>query len=77
MVSEHYNFSTISYKARVRIVEELRKVKEDRNVVYTINRKKDNWICDISRRYCLLKHLIEGKVEGRIEVTERRGRERK
>jgi hypothetical protein len=26
------------------------------------------------RRNCLLKHVIEGKLEGRIEVTGRRGR---
>jgi hypothetical protein len=26
---------------------------------------------------CLLKHVIEGKTEGRIEVTGRRGRRRK
>jgi hypothetical protein len=26
---------------------------------------------------CLLKHVIEGKIEGKIEVTERRGRRRK
>ena len=29
------------------------------------------------RRNCLLKHVIEGKIEGRIEVTGRRGRRRK
>ena len=28
-------------------------------------------------RNCLLIHVIEGKVEGRIEVTARRGRRRK
>jgi len=28
-------------------------------------------------RNCLLKHAIEGKTEGRIEVTVRRGRRRK
>jgi hypothetical protein len=28
------------------------------------------------RRNCLLKHVIEGKIEERIEVTERRGRRR-
>jgi hypothetical protein len=28
-------------------------------------------------RNCLLKHVIEGKLEGRMEVTERRGRRRK
>jgi hypothetical protein len=26
------------------------------------------------RRNCLIKHVIEGKIEGRIEVTGRRGR---
>jgi len=25
------------------------------------------------RRNCILKHFVEGKTEGRIEVTERRG----
>jgi len=29
------------------------------------------------RRNCLLKHAVEGKIEGRIEVTGRRGRRRK
>ena len=29
------------------------------------------------RRNCLLKHVIEGKIEGSIEVTGRRGRRRK
>jgi hypothetical protein len=28
-------------------------------------------------RNCLLKHVTDRKVEGRIEVTERRGRRRK
>jgi len=28
-------------------------------------------------RNCLLKHVIEGKMEGRIEVAERRGRRHK
>jgi hypothetical protein len=29
------------------------------------------------RRDCLLEHSIEGKIQGRIEVTGRRGRRRK
>jgi hypothetical protein len=29
------------------------------------------------RRNCLLKHVIEGKLEGRIVMTGRRGRRRK
>jgi hypothetical protein len=31
----------------------------------------------ILRRNCLLKHVIEGKIEGRIDVTGRRERRRK
>jgi hypothetical protein len=32
---------------------------------------------DILRRNCLLKHVIEGKIGGGIEVTKRQGRRRK
>jgi hypothetical protein len=37
---------------------------------------KANWINQILRRKCLPKHVFEGNVEGRIEVTGRRGRRR-
>jgi len=30
---------------------------------------KANWIGHIFRRNCLLKHVIEGKIEGSIEVA--------
>jgi hypothetical protein len=33
-----------------------------------------DWTCHIFRIHCLLKHVIEGKIKGRIEVTRRRGR---
>ena len=36
--------------------------------------RKPNWIRHILRRNCLLKDVIKGKVEGRKEVTGRRGR---
>ena len=36
-----------------------------------------NWIGYILSNNCLLKHVIEGKIEGRIEVTGRRGRRTK
>jgi hypothetical protein len=49
-------------------------VKEERNIVHTIKRRKANWIGHILRRNCLLKQVIEGKLEGRIEMTGRRGR---
>jgi len=34
--------------------------------------RKANWIAHILCRNCLLKHVTGGKIEGRIEVTERR-----
>jgi hypothetical protein len=49
-------------------------IKEDRNVVRTRKRRKDNWTGHILRRNCLLKHIIEAKMEGVIEVTGRKGR---
>jgi hypothetical protein len=61
----------------VRNEEVLHRVKEERNIVHTIKRRKANWIGHILRRNCLLKHGIEGKLEGRIEITGRRGRRRK
>ena len=40
----------------------------------TIKTRKANWIVHTSRRNCLLKHVIEGNIEGRLEVTGNRGR---
>jgi hypothetical protein len=45
--------------------------------LHEIRKRKANWIGHILRRNCLLKEVIEGKIEGRIEVTRRRGRRRK
>jgi hypothetical protein len=45
-------------------------------ILHTIKRRKANWIGHILGRNCLLKHVIEGKLEGRIEMTGRRGRRR-
>jgi hypothetical protein len=67
----------ISWADRVRNEEVLHRVKEERNVLNTIKRRKANWIGHILRRNCLLQHVIEGKLEGRIEMTGRRGRRRK
>jgi len=57
--------------------EVLHRVKEKINIVLITNRKKTEWFCHILRRNCLLRHIIEGKVDGRIEVTGRWGRRRK
>jgi hypothetical protein len=63
----------ISWTDRVRNEEVLHRVNEERNILHTIKRRKANWIGHILRRNCLLKHVIEG----RIEMTGRRGRRRK
>jgi hypothetical protein len=67
----------ISWTDRVRNEEVLHRLKEERNILHKIKRRKANWIGHILRRNCLLKHVIEGKLQGRIEMTGRRGRWRK
>jgi hypothetical protein len=61
----------------VRNEEVLLRVSEQRNILHEIRKRKANWIGPILRRNCLLKEVIEGKIQGRIEVTGRRGRRRK
>jgi len=48
----------------------LQSVKEKRNVLDTIKIRKSNRICHMLGRNCLIKHVIEGKMQGRLEVTE-------
>jgi hypothetical protein len=67
----------ISWTDRVRNEEVLHRVKEERAILHKIKRRKANWIAHILRRNCLLKHVIEGKLEGRTDMTGRRGRRRK
>jgi hypothetical protein len=50
--------------------EVLLRVKEERNILHAIKRRRPNWIVRILRRNCLIKHVIEGKIEGK----RRRGR---
>ena len=54
--------------------EVLYTVSVERNILHKITRRKANWIGHIWRRNCLLKLVIEGNVEGNIEVKVRRGR---
>jgi len=54
----------------------LHRISEKRNILHTVNRRKANWIGHVLRRNCLIKHVIEGKTEGEIELTGRRGRKR-
>ena len=53
------------------------RVREQRYILHEISNQKANWICHILCRNCLLQRVIEGKVKGGIEVTERRGRRRR
>src|SRR5215469_4259737 len=67
----------ISWTDHVRNEEVLLRVKEHRNILHEIRKRKANWIGHILRRNCLVKQVIEGKIEGQIEVTKRQGRRRK
>ena len=60
----------------VRNEEVLLTVKEQRNILHEIRKRKANWIGHTLRRNCLLQRVIEGKIKGGIEVTGRRGRKR-
>jgi hypothetical protein len=55
----------------------LLRVKEQRNILHEISKRKANWIGHILRRNCLLQQVIEGKIKGGTEVTGRRGRRRR
>jgi hypothetical protein len=55
----------------------LLRVKEQRNILHEIRKRKENWIGHILRRNCLLHRVIEGKIKGGIDVTGRRGRRRR
>jgi hypothetical protein len=43
-----------------------------REILHEIRKRKANWIGHILRRNCLLRRVIEGKIKGGIEATERR-----
>ena len=57
--------------------EILIRVKEQRNILSEISKRKANWIGHILRRNCLLQRDIAGKIKGEIEVIGRRGRRRR
>ena len=67
----------IIWTDHVRNEEVLLRVKEQRNILHEISKRKANWIGHILRRNCLLKQVIEGKIKEGIEVTGRRGRRRR
>ena len=57
--------------------EVLLRFNKQENILHEIRKREANWIGHILRRNCLLKQVIEGKINGEIEVTRRRGKRRK
>jgi len=45
--------------------EVLQRAKEVRNILHAIKRRKANWIGHILS--CILKHIMEGKIEGMVK----------
>jgi hypothetical protein len=61
----------ISWTDRLRNDKILLRVRDQRNILHEISKRKANWIGHILHRNCLLRQVIEGKMKGRIEVTGR------
>jgi hypothetical protein len=64
----------ISWTDCARKEEVLRRVEEEGTILYILKRKNANCVGRILRRNCLLKHVIDGKIERSIKMTGRRGR---
>ena len=64
----------ISWTDHVRNENVLLRVKEHRNILHEICKRKANCIGHILRRNCLLQTITEGKIQWGIEVTGRQGR---
>jgi hypothetical protein len=56
----------ISWTDHVRNEDVLLTVKEQRNILHEISRRKANWIGYILRRNCLLQRLTEENIQGGI-----------
>jgi len=54
----------ISWTDHVRNEEVLLRVKEQRNILHEISKRKANWIGHILLRSWLLQRVIEGKIKG-------------
>jgi hypothetical protein len=58
-----------SWTDRVRNGEVLLRVKEQRNILHEMSKRKANWIGRILCRNCLVQRVIERKIKGGIGVT--------
>jgi hypothetical protein len=73
----HWRRMEISWTDHVRDDEVLLKVKEQRNILHEIKKRKANWIGHILRRNFPLQQVIEGKIKEGIEMEGRGGRIRR
>jgi len=64
----------ISWNDHVRNEEVLLRVKEQRNILHEIRKRKANWIGYILRRNCLLQRVIEGKIKGEDRSDRKTGK---
>jgi ribosomal 50S subunit-associated protein YjgA (DUF615 family) len=64
----------ISWTDHVRNEDVLLRVKEQRNILHEVRKRKASWIGHILRRNCLLQRVTERKIQGGIEVIGRQGR---
>jgi hypothetical protein len=67
----------ISWTDHVNNKDVLPTVKEQRNILHEIRKRKANWIGHILRRNCLLQRVTDGKIQEGIEVTGKQGRRRR
>jgi hypothetical protein len=54
----------ISWTDRVRDEKILYRINKGRNIIHTIQTRKADLIGHILRMNCLIKHIVEGKIEG-------------
>jgi hypothetical protein len=67
----------ISWTYHLRNEEVLLRVKEQRNILHEIHKRKANWIGHVLSKNCLLQRVTKGKTQGGIDVTGRQGRRRR
>jgi len=72
-----WRMEKIIWTDHLRNEDVLLRVKEQRNILHEVPKRKVNWIGHILRRNCLLQRVTERKIQGGIEVTGRQGRRRR
>jgi hypothetical protein len=66
----------ISWIDHVRNEDVLLRVKEQRNILHEISKRKANWIGHILPRNCLLQRVTEGKIKGGGDRSDRKTRKK-